>query len=88
LSALRHRARRQMAMGLAGLLWGYVEGMQRAKQEPEYPLRLDFVVIYVVLYEISTQHGTVDGIACVFHINGDAWATTPVKFYSETLSSY
>jgi hypothetical protein len=76
-------------MGHACLLWGYVEGMQRAKQEPEYPLRLDFVVIYVVLYEISNQHGTnVDGIASVFHINGDAWATTPLKFYSQIFSSY
>jgi hypothetical protein len=63
--------------------------MQRAKQEPEYPLRLDFVVIYVVLYAISTQHGTtVAGIACVFHINGDALATTPVQFYTENRSTF
>jgi hypothetical protein len=61
----------------------------RAKQEQQYPLRLNFVAIYVVLYEISTPYGTtLAGIVCFFHVNGDTWVTTPVKFYSETPSGY
>jgi hypothetical protein len=45
-----------MAMGQAGNWWDYVEGMHVQNREPQYPLRLDFVTIYVVLYEISTPH--------------------------------
>jgi hypothetical protein len=75
-------------MDLACLLLGYVEGMHVHNKNHDI-LCVSILWPITLLYMTLAPHMELLWLAShAFYVNGDTWATIPVKYYSETPCGY